>query len=130
MLTISERVDPKTLGAEELEQRHARPETQRLRRTLRKISSAAVLAFSTSYTAFSSGQMTVIGIREEVERELQTPWEPCDIQLIASHELTESGTPPPPGSAVTHVTPNADERVSDTGEAERPSGPRRNPEAR
>jgi hypothetical protein len=48
--------------------------------------------------------MTMIGIREEVERELQTPWEPYDIQLIASRELTESGTPPPPGSAVTHVT--------------------------
>jgi DNA invertase Pin-like site-specific DNA recombinase len=40
------RVDPKTLGAEELEQRHARPETERLRRTLRKICSVAVLALA------------------------------------------------------------------------------------
>jgi hypothetical protein len=40
------RVDPKTLGAEELEQRHARPETERLRRTLREICSVAVLALA------------------------------------------------------------------------------------
>jgi hypothetical protein len=56
-----------------------------------------------SLHGLSSGETVVIGSHEEVERELQTPWEPDDVRLIASREL-ESDAPLPPGGAVTHVT--------------------------
>jgi hypothetical protein len=55
-----------------------------------------------SLHGLSSGKTVVIGSREEVERELQTPWEPDDVRLIA-REL-ESDAPLAPGGAVTHVT--------------------------
>lgn len=56
-----------------------------------------------SLHGLSSGHTVVIGSREEVERELQTPWEPDDVRLIATHALEDDG-PVPPGSVVTHVT--------------------------
>jgi hypothetical protein len=56
-----------------------------------------------SLHGLSSGKTVVIGSRQEVERELKTPWEPDDVRLIANREL-ESDAPPPPGGAVTHVT--------------------------
>jgi hypothetical protein len=63
MLTTSERVDPKTFGVQERDQRHARLETERLRRTLRKISSAAVLTFALAacagHTSTSPSTVTV-----------------------------------------------------------------------
>jgi hypothetical protein len=56
-----------------------------------------------SLHGLSSGKTVVIGGREEVERELDIPWEADDVRLIASREL-ESDAPLPPGGAVTHVT--------------------------
>jgi hypothetical protein len=56
-----------------------------------------------SLHGLSSGETVVIGSREEVERELQTPWEPEDVRLIATREL-ESDSLLPPGGVVTHVT--------------------------
>jgi hypothetical protein len=56
-----------------------------------------------SLHGLSSGHTVVIGSREEVERELQTPWKSADVRLIASRELG-SDAPLPPGGAVTHVT--------------------------
>ncbi len=56
-----------------------------------------------SLHGLSSGETVVIGTREEVERELATPWEADDVRLIASRGL-EGDAPLTPGGAVTHVT--------------------------
>jgi hypothetical protein len=51
-----------------------------------------------------SEKTTLVGSREEIQREGQANWTAEDVELIASRRLTRMAAEPPPHRAVTRVT--------------------------